>query len=83
MTEPVGTININDYNVVFEGVQNFTFSIMEGNDDGKFAIDDSTGDIRLVTALDYEEAAEYMLVVKVASTADPSKTAVIAVAVRY
>ena len=81
ITEPVGIVVLSDYNVVFEGVENFTFSITEGNEAGKFDIGNDTGEIQLVTALDYEETAEYMLVVHVASAADPIKTAVVAVAV--
>lgn len=81
MTEPVGVVTLNEYNVLFEGVDNFAFTIMEGNTDGKFTLNETTGEIRLVTELDYEEHADYMLVVNVASAQDPSKTAVVAVSV--
>jgi syndecan 4 len=82
MTEPFGLVTLNEYNVAFEGVENFTFSITEGNEEGKFDINSDTGKIRLITPLDYEKMAEYMLVVHVASAADSSKTAIVTVAIQ-
>ena len=81
ITDPIGVITINEYNVLFEGVVNFTFTIMEGNDAGRFVVNSSSGEIQLMTTLDYEETTDYMLVVKVSNAQDPSKTAVVAVSV--
>ena len=41
-----------------------TYSITEGNDDGKFAIDDAAGAITLAAALDHETTDEYTLTVE-------------------
>lgn len=81
MTEPVGIVTLNEYNVQFEGVVDFIFTITEGNDNGSFTLNDTTGEIRLVTVLDHEESADHMLVVNVASAQYPSKTAVVAISV--
>ena len=81
ITKPIGAININDYIVVLEGVEHLIFNVLEGNDDGKFAVHEHSGDILLVSALDYEKSSDYMLVVQVTSSADSSKTAIVAVEV--
>ncbi|KAH3880472.1 hypothetical protein DPMN_004386, partial [Dreissena polymorpha] len=39
-----------------------SYSISSGNNDGKFAIDQSTGDITLITTLNYESVTTYTLV---------------------
>jgi syndecan 4 len=81
ITDPIGHVIIHDYNVLFEEVVNYTFTIKEGNDGGRFAINNSSGEIQLLTALDYEEATDYMLVVEVSDAQDPNRTAVVAVSV--
>ena len=61
ITKSIGIININDYIVVLEGVEHLIFNLLEGNDDGKFAVHEHSGDILLVSALDYEKSSDYML----------------------
>lgn len=50
------------------------YSIIGGNDDGTFAIDETTGEIRLRFGLDYESASSYTLTVKAMDIAGLSAT---------
>ena len=56
------------------------YSITEGNDDGKFAIDGSTGAITVAAALDHETTASYTLKVQ-ASDGTNAATATVEIAV--
>ena len=50
------------------------YSIIGGNDDGTFVINETTGEIRLHFALDYESVSGYTLTVKAMDTAGLSAT---------
>ncbi len=58
-----------------------TYSITEGNEDGKFAIDGSTGAITVAVALDYETTSEYTMTVEVSDGNGGSDTAAVTVTV--
>ena len=58
-----------------------TYSITEGNEDGNFAIDGSTGAITVAAALDYETTSEYTLTVEVSDGNGGSDTAAVTVTV--
>ena len=58
-----------------------TYSITEGNEDGKFAIDGSTGAITVAVALDYETTSEYTLTVEVSDGNGGSDTAAVTLTV--
>ena len=80
-TEPIGLVTIKPYNVIFEGILNFTFAILEGNNDGKFMLNNVTGEITVLSVLDHEENPDYVLVVNVSSANSHSLSAIIAVMV--
>ncbi|ELU10534.1 hypothetical protein CAPTEDRAFT_218221, partial [Capitella teleta] len=52
-----------------------TYSIVSGNEDGHFEIDNSTGDIRVVKTLDFETASRYDLTVAVEDSQGDSRSA--------
>ena len=49
-----------------------TYEIISGNEDGLFRIQPTTGEIKVTRVLDYEEASEHRLVVRVMDTRDRS-----------
>ncbi|XP_070558017.1 protocadherin Fat 4-like [Ptychodera flava] len=49
----------------------FTFALSGGNVDSAFSIDSTTGELFLMTSLDYEETKSYELVVEVADHGEP------------
>ena len=61
--------------------QSITFSIIDGNDDGRFSID-SDGIVRLVKALDRETASEHEITVEAVDDAGNSNTVKVGVSVR-
>ncbi len=64
----VGTVSSSD---VDDG-QTRSYAITAGNDDGKFAINSTTGDITVVGALDHETLDSYSLTVEVTDNGNPS-----------
>ncbi|EDO33359.1 predicted protein, partial [Nematostella vectensis] len=47
------------------------FSILEGNSDGKFVVDQNTGVVTTNKSLDYEDVTEYTLVIQATDCGDP------------
>ncbi|XP_048580321.1 uncharacterized protein LOC116612238 isoform X2 [Nematostella vectensis] len=50
---------------------NVLFSILEGNSDGKFVIDQNTGVVTTNKSLDYEDVTKYTLVIQATDCGDP------------
>ena len=49
-----------------------TYSVTGGNDDNKFGIDSSTGQIVLVGTIDYESVQGYLIIIRATDNGDPS-----------
>ncbi len=64
----VGTVAASDV----DAGQSKAYTITAGNDDSKFAIDSTTGEITVVGGLDHEVADSYNLTVQVADDGSPS-----------
>ena len=75
--DAVGTVSATDP----DEADNLTYSITAGNEDGKFAIDASTGTITVAVALDYETTSEYTLTVEVSDGNGGTDTAAVTVTV--
>ena len=75
--DTVGTASATDP----DEADNLTYSITEGNEDGNFAIDGSTGAITVAVALDYETTSEYTLTVEVSDGNGGSDTAAVTLTV--
>ncbi|SHK48895.1 Metallo-peptidase family M12 [Rubritalea squalenifaciens DSM 18772] len=58
-----------------------SYSIIEGNEGGEFAIDAATGEITTLVSFDYETVSSYILTVEVVDTTDHVATATVTVAV--
>ena len=59
-----------------------TYEIISGNEDGLFRIVPSTGEIKVTRVLDYEEAREHQLVVRVMDTRDRSDQVTVVIRVK-
>ena len=71
----VGAVTANDSDTG----DTLAFSITAGNGDGKFSIDDGTGEITVAAALDYETATSYTLSVQVDDGNNGTDTATVTV----
>ena len=58
-----------------------TYSITDGNGDGKFAINSSSGEIAIAASLDYETTTSYALTVQAADSGSLSGTATVNITV--
>ena len=58
-----------------------TYSISDGNDNGIFYMDPSSGDVSLVTSLDYETQTQHVLVVRAVDTSNRRSTVLLLVQV--
>ena len=72
----VGTVSATDADS-----DTVTYSITDGNSDGKFSIDDSTGEVTVAGALDYETTASYTLTVEASDGRGGTDTATVEVTV--
>ena len=72
----VGTVSATD-----PAMDTVTYSIMAGNDDGKFTIDTNTGAITVAGALDYESVTSYTLTVEASDEGGGSATATVEISV--
>ena len=72
----VGTVSATD-----PGGGAVTYAIIAGNEDGKFAINSSTGAITVAAALDYETTELYTLTVEASSEGGGSATATVEIGV--
>ena len=77
MDDPVGTISATDP----DADDTVTYSVTDGNDDGHFALDGSTGVITVAAGLDYETTASYTLTVEASDGRDGTATATAAITV--
>ena len=71
-----GTVSATD-----PAMDTVTYSIMAGNDDGKFTIDTNTGAITVAGALDYESVTSYTLTVEASDEGGGSATATVEISV--
>ena len=76
-TTPVGAVSATDPD---EG-DTVTYAITAGNEDGKFAVDGSTGEITVAGALDHETAPAYTLTVEASDGNGGASTAAVSIAV--
>ncbi len=72
----VGTVSATD-----PAMDTVTYSITSGNGDGKFAIDDGTGEITVAAELDYESVPSYTLTVEASNEGGGSTTATVEISV--
>ncbi|XP_006128510.2 protocadherin Fat 1 isoform X2 [Pelodiscus sinensis] len=63
----------------FEANAEITYSIVSGNEHGKFSIDSATGAIFIIGSLDYESSHEYYLTVEATDGGTPSLSDVVTV----
>ena len=75
--DEVGTVSATDP----DADDTVTYSITEGNDDGHFALDVSTGAITVEAALDHETTASYTLTVEASDDHGATTTATVTITV--
>ena len=75
--EAVGTVSATDPDTD----DTVTYAITEGNEDGKFTIDDATGAITVAGALDHETTPSYLLTVAASDGNDGTATVSVTVTV--
>ncbi|XP_055955116.1 protocadherin Fat 4 [Patella vulgata] len=59
-----------------------SYSIITGNNDSKFTIDQDSGEIKLISSLDREEETSHMLTVQASDGGTPNKTSSVNIIVR-